>query len=314
MRMLVLLLILATEWGQANGQGPCSWKLLATGDRAEDTTQFTMYLEMLVEEKVLQIQDLEPFVTELKKGKLKNPIPNRAETKYSFHYQEFQKLLKPNSLDQSKLLDWVESFVAKSQTVESQKEKSETDSSAIPVYIADDGSRFYKFTHPVLGEVYRILKPRGRMDVKEDWLKTIWSVRELKTSNGNPLEATNLGGRDKRNNKIVSRRSAARRACLALGKTIELPTRGDFAEITQFFNLSSKEGIKELLRLFPDSEYRAFWSSTIREEDDTHAWRFYGKHNNLYYNPRDYKSSVLCIERGCHESVADHSHVFDVSE
>lgn len=212
---LILLFISLTV---AAPHGPCARKLQATGDRAEDTTQFTMYLELLLHERVIELKDSDSFLKELDQGKITNPISNpNANKQFSFHHGELQTLLQAKTIDLEMLKRWVQTFIQKTETTEKKKDQTHEKTKEAP-YIAPDGSMFYKFKHARLGEIYKILKPGGHYNNEQDWDPTLWAVSALVDEKGDALLLKNEGGQN----------SPARNACLSLGKGIDLPSEGDY--------------------------------------------------------------------------------------
>ena len=297
----ILMLISVSSYA---GQGPCVRKLLVTGDKVQYSDQFTMYLQSLLEQQIITIQHIEPFLSALEQDKLLNPIPRIAGVKFEFHHQEFESLLNSGKVDLVRVQEWTNVFIKKINTTEKERKKSKQNSTEVPVYISPDGSMFYRVQHPLLGESYQILKPGGRYDVEGDWEKIVWPVNALKKKSGDLRRLTNHRGLDPLNNKLVSKKSSARKACIDLGESIDLPTLEDYQHLISHFENKGKKdliltekGIEKFRELFPDSESKRYWSSSVHFNDTRYAWLFYSNSEPSDFIARDAHFSVRCVSK-----------------
>lgn len=305
--LLILLSIAHTSDVYANVQGPCVRKLLATGDQAQDTIQFTMYLEMLLDERVLVTSDLDPFIKKLFENNIINPIPNMDTAKFSVHHTEFQKLVDSNSLDIEHIKKWVNEYVTKNKKTELEKKNTEKESKALPVYVSKNGAMFYKINHPKLGEALRILKPNGRVENEQDWEETIWSISPLVNKKNELREIDIYGYLDSTDKTLVSKNTKGRKACLSLGDGVDLPTKDEFVRLMEYFGhfrkrgslYLTRDGKKDFHNVLPDS-MGSFWSSTVYHDEDfkNQAWRFDLDDGRYYSDERDYPLFIRCIARG----------------
>ena len=275
----IFILALNLSVALANPAGPCARKLLATGDRVEDTTQFTMYLELLLHERVIVAKDLDLFLSELERGNLINPIPNQSQNKeYALHHSEFQQLIESGSLARESIKMWSDSYLSGVRVVEKQKEVTKAATGELPFLLTSEGAVFYKIKHPVLGEVYKILKPTKQSDGSQEWDEKLWPVYLTRDSMNHIIELQNEGGADIKNSSnwkikakeklknmldlmqgysslvfdrrythlvdpenknLVSKDSPARRACLDLENGIDLPSAEDYNRLYSYFEKRS---------------------------------------------------------------------------
>ena len=305
MRMILLFMALTLNVNAV--QGPCARKLLATGDRAFDTQQFTMYIEMLVDEGVVALSDLEPFFKSLKKGKLLNPVPNQTINKnFTLHHGEFEKILSENKLDLIAIKKWSNEFFKKNKTVEAEKTKAAADAKALPVYTAFNGGMFYLYKDPVLGEVYRILKPGGRLNRDEDWEEYVWPLNPLTDRNGDVLTVGDQFVYPPSNFRI-SKNAGPRYECVKLGESIDLPTNDDYLKLLSYFEydkenyVKSGSGLKEhrlkefhdLFSKLPQLKSYKLWTSSVLLENGGTGFYFHPWTAEIYRGGGSYE--VICI-------------------
>ena len=273
MRVLLIILMCSMLASSvfAKGQGRCTRKLLATGHRAEDTALFTLYLEMLLEEKVLSVSDLDPFAVELNKGKLINPIPNRTNTKFSIHHQEFEKLMAVSDLDLFSITSWSNALYEKSNAVQNQKEKSKVESTELPFLVTPDGAMFFKFDHPSLGKAFKILKPGGNNQNPDDWEKVAWSMDALRHPVNNRLMLyTDMNDELDEHKVLISEKSTPRIACRNIGPDVDLPFYEDYVALIEHLGRNenelrvelSKDGFLRLKKIYPFAENEFFWTKS----------------------------------------------------
>ena len=302
---LLLLVILATPPGFA-AQGPCSRKLLTTGNQVQDTSEFTMYLQSLIEEKVITTEQLEPFLQQLEKNRVINPIPPIPGMKFEFAHREFQALIHSGEIDPVLIRQWANSYIKKEKIIETQKIEFQQKTAEVPVYISAAGAMFYKITHPVFGEAYRILKPHGEYQNKADWEEVIWPIKAPKDKSGQYLLMSNFPTgffdwmKDSANKKLVSKKSKARKFCLELGAHSDLPTMDDYIRLIKHFENNNEEipyftnnGLGTFQSLFPDFKFIASWSSTFSPNDDAVGWYF--KNGKMEHTSRLDEYHVYCI-------------------
>ena len=285
--------------------GPCQRKLLRTGDRVQDSIQFTMYVETLVEERVILFRELDEFFKSLDQRKITNPIVQELEkASRSFHYKEFQLLIDSKNLDIETIKKWSIKYQAKINKTKKQKDTAKTESKVMPDYIGPDGSMFYKFKHPILGTSYKILKPGGRYGNQEDWEKPIWPVDILKDKKtAFDVELTNEYGEDPLNQAKVSVNSPARKGCLKLGDGIDLPTREDYMLLLSHFEHAdkvtvslSKKGLEQFSKMFRGLGFT--WTATVFRGPSGNAgsaWKFGGWTGMLNTHARTNYHYVRCV-------------------
>ena len=312
MKCVLGLMILAILSAEATPlQGPCVRRLLATGDKVEDTAQFIMYLELLLQERVIQVQDLDSFLKALAQDKITNPIPSSdANKEFTLHHAEFQKLLDSGSFDLTQIKTWVNSVILKTQAVEKQKEETRTETEELP-FVTPDGTIFYRFKHPLLGMSYKILKPNGNYQNEKDWEKTIWPVKALRDSKNHFLTMYNIKEINNGMGHYVMpmKDSPAKKACVELGEGIDLPSKNDYIKLLKHFNPHTKgtgpqslvsldeEGHQAFKKIFPDSADRIFWTSTIDKAQKTplYSWIFDGDFGRIMSGFRLEDRFVRCI-------------------
>ena len=276
-------------------EGPCVRKLLATADRMQNSEEFTVYIEMLLENRILNTQMLDHFVQRLEKNDLINPIQNPADNQaFAFHYNEFQKLLSSNSLDITLIKRKVNDSLEKAKAVDSQKSNTEQNSVEIPDYISQKGYRFFKILHPTLGEAYKILRPKGHAENEWDWLSVIWPAHMLYNQEkpGFLMNLFNSGESDPLDASFVSPRTPARKACLDLEGGADLPSLSEYVELLQCFDHAKNKNHKVILtpkgelefqKMFPFSYDKPFWTKSIDENVASKAWKLEGH----WMEPRD---------------------------
>lgn len=310
----ILLTMISVNAGFKN-QGPCIHKLLATGDRAEDTAQFTMYLELLLQERVIQSKDLKLFLNELEHNKVINPIVDKNKNKQQqLHYSEFQKLLDSGSLDSVQISAWAKSFIEKTEASEKQKENSKQTTIEVPFFITHDGAMFYKINHPELGEAYKILKPGGKPENSSDWEENIWAIEILKDEKGVPKKLQNHLGLGVRGNTFVSKKSPARKACLEMGEGVDLPSDEDFIGLLKHFEYEKNAdpvrltvpGGEEYKKLFP-TYLDWFWTSSIHfdqvrrdknNQREKKPWMFHDDAKSVFvFHDKTHQALVRCIAK-----------------
>ena len=299
-------------------QGSCSRKFLSSGDQVLDTNEFTMYLQMLISEQVIRAKELDIWLLDLKNNKLNNPIKNTYLSQaHAFHHEQFRVLLNAGLIDIGLVQKWANEFLEISRGTETQKETTKQKTEEVPFYISHSGHRFYKINHPELGEAYRILKPNGIYEKKEDWEKVIWAVNPLRDDQGNVIEEfSNNRGNDSKDKRLVSKKSAARKACLSLGKNVDLPTVEEFAQLIEYFEFEkfeateqfsrlTKNGLEQFHSLFPHTR-NCFWTSSVFQKTSIlgvlyggYSWVFSSTSGDLSYTERAIlaKGKVRCVKR-----------------
>ena len=313
---LILMLFLPAAWAK---HGTCMGKLAGHGV-PEENTEFTMYLELLLEERVITVGDLGPFIQGLNENKVINPIPTLASNKnYAFHHVEFQSLIETGAFEMEQVKTWVNGYVAKTTVTQAQVEKTKLITEEVP-YIAEDGSVFYKVKHPTMGLVYRILKPGGRTENPNDWYPKVWPVSLLTDDQGQILKLSNQGssvlkntlrrltgiGPDARKAKNLSPRdSPARKACLDKGDKTDLPTLNDFLELMSHFRHKPEgdglitltdSGREEFYKMFPQSELFNLWTaSPLTGEMSSQTLVFQPFVGMITYIGSKENAAVLCV-------------------
>lgn len=96
-----------------------------TGKMIDQTADLIAYMGVLDEQNLIGVKELERFVEGLKQQKLINPISeNQRRTTLELHepYEEFEVYLKSTNLDQSRLLEWVESRLVIKKNIKVDRE------------------------------------------------------------------------------------------------------------------------------------------------------------------------------------------------
>ena len=263
------------------------WKLLASGDRVQDTAEFTMYLETLIEERVLTLRDLEHFLKELKQNKVVNPIPNKTASKqFTFHHEQFQELIDAGSVDAKKVQEWEIRYITK--TKETEHQKSETKKEIEHIQMSSEGALFIPIKHPVFIDAIKILKPHGSLKNSLDYDPAVWSIRPLPNK-------YNFEG--------------AAKACHDLGENIGLPTHDDFVRLQSYFETVKLATRPTHFSGLGKSEFSQFFGSVFANLSSIPAelgtgvwseWHFNPRMGRIYNgNSRDNSSpslTVLCVE------------------
>lgn len=296
----LLLLILSSFAGNVKKAGPCSYKFFSKVERSDTTSEFVIYLEMLLEERILTVSHLTPFLVSIEKNKIINPIPNQNDKVFAFHFKEFNRLIHSESLDLSLIKPWIQNYLAKKKIVETEKETSKTTTKDVPI-ITHDGAMFYKFAHPILGPSYKILKPGGRFENPADWEDSIWPIHPLKDQKGLLLNFSNDGEEN----------SQARHACSELGGSIELPSLYSMHVLLQHFEFNkigtvsdpkimlTDRGRAQFQSMFTDLPAQLYWLSTpyLIEQTRQH-WYFSGQGaytDHSYTNTNAF--AIRCIDK-----------------
>lgn len=302
MKYALLLLIFAVNVHAA----PCVRKLLASGDRSQDTAEFMLYLEELVKERVISIESLNPFFEKIEHNELVNPITNKNSSKnLVIHFDGFEELIKSDSIDVTKVREWAIGFKSQESVTQIQKQTIKTVTVSVPAYVSSSGAMFYRVAHPLLGDAYKILKPNGKFDHPEDWEKIVWALGALKDQDGNFVKKNMGDGRKNRNIQWNIGDEEAELACRELGVNYGLATHDDYKNLIRYFDHSNdyqgfpkliQAGRDEFKKLFPTPSSGHFWTSSTFIEDERGAWVFtdFGSldkanRENLYW--------VKCIER-----------------
>ena len=300
------LLLLFISLSVAAPQGPCARKLLATGDRVEDTTQFTMHLEMLIHERIIRVEDLELFAAQLELGKMNNPILNRNSNKnLNFHFAEFQKLIASDTLDLEIIKLWTKEVILKNKLTEKQKEKAQLKTKEIPILTASDGAMVFKFNHPHIGPAVKILLPGGRFDNPKDWDPMAWAISPMRDKYGD-LQKLSVGGVDVQDSTLVSKNSPARKACIELGGGADLPSSTDYFRLILHFRFKDgqflfppggipSERRRQFQQVFPELRGENFWTSTVEQPDSSNALLFSGNDLVFYNSPGMTPRPFFCV-------------------
>ena len=278
----LFFLVLPTSYGM---QGPCARKFLGTGDRLQDTEQLTMYLELLLNERVISVAELAPFISELENNKVINPIPNQSKNKqHVFHRNEIEKLLATANMDIELAKKSIFALIKRNETKQNQKDKTEIETFELPVYTAYDGALFYEIKHPVLGDAYKILKPNGIYENPSDWEEKIWAKNTL-SGFGDSL-ATKL-------------------MCEKLGAGTELPSKDDYIQLFSHFQQVQNKTIPfdvelsdpgkiDFKKVFGDRHNHELWSSTVHPSGES-GWMFIIFRSISNYYPLHRAGSARCV-------------------
>lgn len=303
--VLSLLVALVFTGSALAAQGPCARKLLKSGDWSQDSAYFTVYLEALTEERVVSLKDLEPFLLALEQDKIINPIPKTSTNKqFVFHYSEFQRLITDAAIDITFVKTWAQRVIPHKKNVLAQKDQSKRHTEELPYFISSKGAMFYKISHPVLGESYKILKPGGQYSNQSDWSEVIWPTDGIKdplrhkSTKIQPLMSYKNGyGVDPENRSRVPKSSPARKACIDLGGQIDLPTVEHYIQLMKYFEHEMVEGavvlkekaLNEFIKLFKTPLWGFFWTSTVIPEQN---FRYASQ-----FGIRDHGISFTAVER-----------------
>lgn len=308
--ILLLLLSLSTYSApKVKLQGPCDRKLLATGDQARDTEQFTLYLQILIEENVVSLIDLSAFFQALQTDQLVNPIPATGSlAKLNFHHNEFKSLMETGKVDLTQIKAWWQQYRKVRQEIENQKQVAAENTETLPIIVTQSGAMFFKFKHPLLGDAYKILRPGGKIDNPDDYDPVIWAAH-LETS-------AILNSEGKNDVELASDK------CEKLGKGVELPSKKDFWRLRQYFDfkeyvldqpyhnhrytspdpLFSEIGVDEYIKVFGDNRpygtpFSELWTSTPWEQNREVYYYFDEKKGVIKMDHAFIHKSVRCIVR-----------------
>lgn len=303
--MLILALNLPLAVARPGG-GPCARKLQATGERIQDSSEFTMYLQSLLEERVIQNLDLDHFVNALEQNKIINPIFDFTRDKnLAFHHAEFQKIIESYALDLDEIKKWSRSYLPKRAKEDLQKNEVQVLTEHLPIHHIYGGATFYLAKHPTLGEVVKILKPGGNYNNENDWDKRVWSRAPLKNQFGQPIHFRNQfhqapGVNQK---KLILDRTVMQECT---DRKAQLPTVDDFIELIGYFDYKLKDGVltltekgmKDLRAVFPDSNFQ-FWTvvDDLSEPNGYYAWIFNGREGRIaheYMQGHEEVYFILC--------------------
>ena len=294
---LFFALILSVSAVEAKHSAPCARKFLKTTEQSLSTADFIVYLELLLEERVVKIKDLDQFKRELEKNKVINPIVNQELNKrLAFHFRELQKMVDEGRLDAVLVNQWLKIYESKEKVVEEQKESSAQITESTPVYISPSGAMFYFFNHPALGEVYRILKPKGKPDIALDWEERVWAVHPLKEKNGELITILERDLEDASD-------SRAKKQCTALGLDSDLPTKDEYKRLMSHFqnefegdNIHLTPDAKKIFdRLFPKTDGKYFWTQSLLRNSDG-VWLYDGIGGSLLFNQKnDLGRFIRCV-------------------
>lgn len=304
--------------GAENFSGPCVYKLKNGSDQASPTEEFKSYLSLLLENHILTYKDLAPFIADLGKGKLSNPIPNTMNKSFTVHYNEFADLITKSQIKSAEIQVWVKDKFGNLQNDEVAKESTEGATKEVPVYVAPSGAMFFKINHPKLGEAIRILKPKGNISKEEDWEPIIWAVQTLKDKNKKTILYKNTSAllsshKDPKNRFLVSPSSPARKACLDLGKKIDLPSYDEYASLLNFFEQTTEhhaedysgrtmsgvltpKGLADLEKIFGTTREWGAWTSSTYTKDYASFYMGLKIHSD-YFGKRSEPRPSRCIER-----------------
>jgi hypothetical protein len=154
-------------------------------------------------------------------------------------------------------------------------------------------------------------EPDGSVEsVWKDPSGTIWSSIVGAFKNNAIVPDQKTSARDTDIDQIHVMDSPATEACQKIGGS--LPTLTDFRKLQSFFEvvdrgsygvLFTDKGKKDFYTIFPDAQYRWFWSSTVNPSHPEYAYAFYGGtgsfglDGDFFYGVlRDGDNSVLCVK------------------
>ena len=284
--ILCICVAISTDQAQA-GTNPCSRKFLKSSDMGIGTSEFNMYLELLLEERILMEKDLGSFLKALEKGKLSNPIPVDITNKgFDFHRREFDKLIATGNVDLKMVQSFLSSYLKKAETVQEQKAKTSKKVEGV-FFITSVGATFFKTRDQKLGEVYKILKPGKKLEDGDGFDDVRWAVKPLK-------------------GKFKHEQGQAEEACKKAGG--RLPTNEDYERLRGYFemydrkdNFISKYGLKEFAQVFTPVEQNKYWASPANAKDITLAprssWMYGGSTGMIMFIEGNYELLVRCVTK-----------------
>lgn len=291
LRLLLILLIPLAATAKPL-YGPCGKKLTSSGDRIQDTQELLTYLQTLIDEKIISLDDLTPFTQALSHDKIINPIPHSGALKFDFHHSEFDKLISTGSLDLSEIKSWAAATLSKTKKIENEKRVAETDTKVLPDFITQDGAMFYKFTHATIGPAYKILKAGGNYLNQNDWEETVWAIGKLKNQSRVYSESIEV--------------------CQNIGGGARLPSVEDYIHLLSHFEHEGAIGFKITLTEAGKKEFRSrfldtiteFWTATPLNHSPVNAWYFDGRECSVNSYTSTNQNDVRCVatlEKATHE-------------
>lgn len=303
LRAMIIFVTISTAYA---GHGPCGRKLFSSDNVMKNSEEFSLYLGELVNEQILTLHDLEFFIQGLRQNKILNPIQSPSGNKaLELHHREFESILQHNTLNLAEIKSRTEILYGKKQIENSQIKKTEKVTEDVP-FVTKNGAIFFKIKHPKLGYAYKILKPGGKTQNKEDWDPLIWPIDVMREQNGSPtlvvldLLSANSGM------GTVPKNSAIRKICADLGESIDLPTVAQYYELFKYFDNStfSERDISAVVML--DSGFKEFQSLFSTHDQPEYIWsatQFQGRREQSVFSLRSVQYDFYRLSFGAHSGV-----------